>query len=374
MRMNWGRGLTAAAVLGLLGLLTPAVGAQVKPAVLDNPNEGGALRHGRRLALNLKNGKKLKGTLVRSNRDFLFVRTGSGRLPVKVRRADVTNLESAHIRPAGQGKAEEQPEIHRVEIIEGGRTTVRYLAPTLSPDERTHLSEIERAENEVARLEALQAMGRKVVRDEQEVEASRQRALKNFYDYSSFSSLGFMPATVISSPEYGAVNAYGAIYAYAPLAAGSVYSPYGPYGMPYGYYGLPFVPGLATSPATPPSLAGSGDSPLKAALLPRILKEASPEALSTARANLARARSAAIYENGRIVAVSLEVKSDYRPGDRVRVTPKKGKALSGTVVRSDSQYLVLRSKGNMPPTLISWQNIQMIEPLAVRPAGGPEEK
>jgi small nuclear ribonucleoprotein (snRNP)-like protein len=376
MPTNLMRRLTTAALLGLVGLLSPAAPAQVKPAVLNDLEEGGVLRHGRRLNLTLKNGKKIRGTLVRATRDSLFVRTAPGQVPVQVGRADVTNLEAAHIRPAGQGKAETEPEIHRIEIIEGGRTTVRYVAPALSPSEMTHLKEIERAENEVARLEALNALGQQVIVGEEAVEASRQRALKNFYDYSSFTSLGFMPATVVNSPEFGAYNAYGVAYAYAPLTAGAVYSVYGPYGAPYayGYTGLPWVPGMAASLATPPSLAGKDESILKAALLPRILKEASPEALATARADLERAKAGAVFENGRIVAVSLEEKSDYRPGDRVRVVPKKGKAMTGTVVRSDSRHLVLRTQEHAPPTMIRWQNIDLIEPLAVRPAGGPPPK
>jgi hypothetical protein len=344
-------------VLTLAALSGSAAYAQISPGVLGD-SDGGVLKHGRKVAFAMKDGKKIEGTLVRWDKDAVYVRTAPGRTPLRVSRADIPDLKGG-IRPAGPGE-KDQGEIHRVEVIEGSRVTVQYVAPGLSPGERGQLAELEAAENETARLEDLANLGKQLVAGERAVEENRQRAMSNFYQYSALSSYGFFPATIITYPEFPLSGwGVGAPYYYWPWSSPSLADGgYGGFLPPV----APTVPGLVTTPAVSPAQAGEAS-----ALLPELIKQATPEALARAKTNLARARSRAVMDGDRIVAVSMEEDGDYKVGDKVRVTPKKGNAVTGTVERSDGQRLMIRTQPNLPPTTIPWSNIDMVEPAA---AGG----
>jgi hypothetical protein len=150
--------------------------------------------------------------------------------------------------------AQDKQKLHRVEIIEGDQTRVRFvpLGPPSAADQ-AKLRQQENADQEAA-----------LRREEVEVERSRNWALRNFYNYSALSSIGFFPATVITSTENGA--SMSSLYGYG---FGSDYGynyGFGPWGGRWGnsgfwwdgYYRHPyFVQGLTTIPPTSPALAGS---------------------------------------------------------------------------------------------------------------------
>jgi hypothetical protein len=349
-------------VLALAAMTGSGASAQISSGALGD-SDGGGLKHGRKVSFALKDGKKVNGTVVRSDKDAVYIRTAPGQVPRRLARAD---LPDQKISPAGPGEMG-KPEIHRVEVLEGSRRTVTYIAPALSPGERDRLAELEAAENEVARHEDLAGLQQQVVNGERDLESNRQQAFSNFYKYSALSSLGFFPSTVITYPEFPLWGWVGAPYFYGPWSSPSLANGgYGGFGPPV----FATVPGLTTTPAVSPAQAGSEGSPLKAAVLQQVLKQASPEAVARAKANLARARSNAVFEGGRMVAVRLDEGGEYKQGDRVRVTPKKGNAITGTVERSDGQRLMIRTQPNLPLTTIPWSNIEMVEPAAVQPADG----
>jgi hypothetical protein len=341
-------------------------GSKITPGVLGE-GSGQGLRHGMQIQVTPKGGKTVSGTLVRADKDYLYIRTRPGAVPMRVRVADRSEIRPA----ANQGEA--QPEIQEVEIIEGDRKRITYVAPNLSPGEMARLRDIETAEEGVARAESLAAFRQEFIHNARDVVAKRAEAERQFYNYSALSSLGFFPATNITYPNFLARLSVSSPFWLGPIG-GAPYYPVGPLSA-IGAAAYTAVPGLETTPAVSPAAAQGTPDVLAAALAPAVAKESGPQALTAARHQLALARSHAVMEDGHIVAVSLDqAEADYKAGDRVTVTRKGGKGLTGTVVRSDTERLVLRTQDGGPPTTILWSNIEMVEPGAVAPAKNKEEE
>jgi hypothetical protein len=309
-----------AGLLGMAFLAVPGARAQEKPAVLPHPSGGeeevakpwkGDLRPGHRYALKLKDDRTVKGMLVRGEGGNWFVRTAPGRRPRAIAKNDIDRADVL-VPPITQVKnVEDLPpayEIHRVEIEAGPERTVRYVGPDLSPEERARLRELEAAENEVARVQGVADLRVQVLNAARDLEASRAQAMKQFFNYSMHTSLGFFPATVITFPQpnyagwsYGGLGYYGGIgypyYMGALPAYGTGVATVG---------GFRWRAGWETLPAVSPAAAGSEPGALLAALAPSLLKDASPKSLAEAENALARARRLAVFEDGRIIAVRLD--------------------------------------------------------------------
>jgi hypothetical protein len=189
--------------------------------------------------------------------------------------------------------------------------------------------------------------------------------------------MGFFPATVVTYPQYGVSLAGSPYYAGAPYYYGPLTSAaYAGAGIPagYGWGDIRFGAGFVTAPATPPALGSTPESTVLATATAETARASGPEALAAARARLAAARRAAVYDEGRLVAVSLDAapqqaEEGYKAGDRVTVTLKGGKTVSGTVERADGERLTLRTQQGGPATTIRMGAVDMIEPQAARPGG-----
>ncbi len=155
----------------LFWLLPAVVQAQIKllpwdpeppkfeGVVFVPPEKVAEYKHGSLISVTLKNEEaKITGTLVRVDKKArrLFVRTEPGTPPKAIDDKDIKDIRIGvkEIRPAGGQKPNVyQPEIHKLTIRNGIRTSVAYYATTVSPGELTLIEEIEKVENEVARLE-----------------------------------------------------------------------------------------------------------------------------------------------------------------------------------------------------------------------------
>lgn len=158
--------LGALGALVLLGLATSQGRAQIKLPVFDQETDVKGpvwkpastvadYKHGTFVRVTRTKGDgPILGTLVRVDRKGkrLFVRSEPGEPPVAVSQKDIKNVESSEIRPAGWGQPG-QAEIHKVVIYNGPRMTVHYYTISLSPGERKLVTELEEAENELARLQ-----------------------------------------------------------------------------------------------------------------------------------------------------------------------------------------------------------------------------
>ncbi len=152
--------------------------AQIKLAVFDpsgDPSSGlkgvafqpakeaADFTHGTLLALTLNDGKRVIGTMVRSDPKTkrIFVRTKPGVVPGAYAETDLKHVEKATrpvsaegITPAGTAtETVVQPEIIKQIIFNGPRRSVRIFSVVVSPGERELLNLIESAENDLLTLE-----------------------------------------------------------------------------------------------------------------------------------------------------------------------------------------------------------------------------
>jgi hypothetical protein len=133
-----------ALVLSLSALLAGWAGyarAQVKFADLS-PAQKNNLRNGSLVSLELDNGTKVKGRVVRIDMptDRIFLRIHAGEAPVPYAGNDIRKIEPATGVPA-------QPEIHQQVIYNGAERSVVYTSSVLSPAERDVLARLQKAQD-----------------------------------------------------------------------------------------------------------------------------------------------------------------------------------------------------------------------------------
>src|SRR5258708_5025957 len=75
-----------------------------------------------------------------------------------------------------------------IEIYNGPNRTVHYVAPTLSPSERSALRDLARAENESAYADDLLALKREYVGSERALEPYRRSIQQQLYGFSTEST------------------------------------------------------------------------------------------------------------------------------------------------------------------------------------------
>jgi hypothetical protein len=312
----------AAGLLGLAVLAVPAARAQPagggegdKGKIVPGVPGGEEFKPGKTLTLTRRNGPAVSGRVVWDDGKTVYLRTRPGSPPVAVPHGDIEKREPT---PAAAGQtrwanldpawAKQSEEIHEVEVIEGSRRTVRYVtAPWLSPTEKQRLAELEAAENQAAMAEGAADLRAQILNEQRDLETRRAQALAQFYNYSTLTSLGFFPATVITYPQ----PSYAA-WGYGGLGYdGGVGFPYYLGGLA-GYRSGILAAGLnrwragwETLPAVSPADAGPEAGTLMKALTPELVKEMGPEARAAAQKTLAEARRHVVYQDGRIVAVRL---------------------------------------------------------------------
>jgi len=255
--------------------------AQTKLPVLDAPppklvyeevTRPQDLKHGTLIALTLddESATKITGTLVRwdNAKKRLFVRTEAQAAPKAVEVQRIRKFEIAATKRAASAEGIQpaafreaairvQPEIHRMAIYQGAAPEVHYFAPRLSEGERTRLAELEEAENELARLEAVQVENAVAREANARWRAERMRTLQ------LLNSLLFQ----------------------------QVETPYPPYPYPpYGRWLSGAVVQLQIDEPPPPPME----------------KAVNPEALARARTKVREVQSRAIYEEGQLIAVTMD--------------------------------------------------------------------
>jgi hypothetical protein len=155
--------------------------------------------------------------------------------------------------------------------MNGSQKTVRYFAPSLSPQERAKLADMESADDETARVESTLRLANEALKEE--VRAARE-------------------ATIAQERQ----NALLATQLYW-LSGGPYYGGY--YPAPYGGY---YPTALYGYNGASGSSAPSGRL-LEVAMTKEI---ALTKELAKLQRNQAQVQSAGLYEDGRLVAVSLE--------------------------------------------------------------------
>jgi len=247
----------------------PVAEAPAPKLVYEQAAQPQDLKHGTLIALTLddESATKLTGTLVRwdNAKKRLFVRSEAQVAPKAVevqrikrfeiaatkRTASADGIQLAAFREAA---IRVQPEIHRMAIYQGAAPEVHYFAPRLSEGEQTRLTELEEAENELARLEAVQVENAVAREANARWRAERMRTLQ------LLNSLLFQ----------------------------QVETPYPPYPYPpYPRWLSGAVVQLQIDEPPPPPME----------------KAVNPEVLARARAKVREVQSRAVYEEGRLIAV-----------------------------------------------------------------------
>jgi hypothetical protein len=222
------------------------------------------------------------------------------------------------VRPAVQVR--EASGANKMVIYNGPNRAVRFFTDSTSPGETAALRDLERAENELAYLDSLQALRRQYVDSERAQNAKRSLVQDQLYgvattetNYGAYYNAGW----------YGGY--YGGNYGYPYLAGGA----YG-YGDPLGL--------SSSSLQVSRSLAhGVGDEgTIKAALARTIAMEATPEHTASAVRGYASALARA-GEFGGVKAVSRE------KGTQTVLTLKSGEKVEGTLVSEDGDWIVMET-------------------------------
>lgn len=214
----------------------------------------------------------------------------------------------------------------QIEVYNGAQRTVHYVAPGLTEGERSALRDLERAENEAAYADDLQALKRKYVDSELLLEPYRRFMQERFWGYNKQMTSGLFGGGGYGNPGWGG---------YYPYAYNS------PYSLGWGgQWGSYFGGGITDVSFT----LGTGvgyEGPLKDAMARGIAAEATPEyGTAAARAaNAALGRAAATSDR---LARGLGVaQSDVRPATgapRIVLTLKSGDKVEGTLYGEDADW------------------------------------
>jgi hypothetical protein len=217
--------------------------------------------------------------------------------------------------------------VHKMEIIVGPTRTVHYFAPGLSPGEQSSLRALERAENDVALADNLQAVRRQYVTSEVVLEPYRRSAQQGLFSAST-------------------VNSYTSYVGwFAPRRFAYPYAV--PYAYPYGYsgFGNDYFAGYAGLGA--PSLAAPsmGDEGVfKNEMVKAMASQMTPEYAAAAdrRYNDALVKAASSSE---AVAKGLGLRKPeatpvvFEPN--VTVTLKAGGPVKGKLISDDGEWLTV---------------------------------
>jgi hypothetical protein len=214
--------------------------------------------------------------------------------------------------------------VGRIEIYEGPRRTVHYVAPNLSPGEQAALRDLARAENEAAYADEMLALKRLYVDSERTLEPYRRFIQQQLY--------GFSTSSTYSGYVSGGFGGYGGgNYPYAFDNA------YGGGGYGGGYFG-----GASTSVSR--SLAnGMGDEGvMKSAMAREIASQATPEyAGATARdlgVATGRIASSDQLAKGFGIARSNVLPAAAPSPAHIVLTLKGGEKVEGTVYGEDTDW------------------------------------
>jgi hypothetical protein len=228
-------------------------------------------------------------------------------------------------------EAVRQAGLGQIEVYDGPRRTVHYVAPGLSPGERSSLRDLARAENDAAYADDLLALKRRYVDSELLLEPYRRSVQQMLFGYNKESTSG-----LFGGGGYG-----GGFFPYAfanPYANGFS-----------GGFGSYF--GGGTTSVSHTLATGVGyEGPLKDAMARTIASEATPEfSAATARgvdAAMGRAASSERLAKGLGVAKS-EVTPAGATTTRVILTLKSGDKVEGTPYGEDAEWFKVETSNGV---------------------------
>jgi hypothetical protein len=264
-------------------------------------------------------------------------------------------IPAAAAEPAAQSKKDSG--VQRMEIFNSSTRTVQYFADGLSTSDRAALRDLERAENNMGLADQLLALRTQYVRNQRMLEDQRSMAQAQLLIASPGYAPGVYPDQV-REVDANLALALGSRGFYTGLHSGvyPVGYPTGAYfagsymGFP-GYASLPYLNGTAGAANTRTIATVLDDGPLITQLAQTLATQATPEfaaqALRARDTVMARAGSSdrlrEMLDLPKGSATGPEVASFERTSAPVKVTVtlKGGKEIKGTLVREDSDQVVI---------------------------------
>jgi hypothetical protein len=188
-------------------LALPPIGKEVKmdPKIMSTSLSPEKLyKSGYRLILALNDKTKVIGRLVWADEDndYMMIRLRPGTLPRKLAGKDIANIDRIRLVGATGETIEDQPEIHKVTVMNGGFDQVKYFATDLSPKEKAQLARLETAENQMLRARFNLQTAMNYMRAESELQSLRnqqQQIMTNrlswgmFPPYENYYGFGAFP-------------------------------------------------------------------------------------------------------------------------------------------------------------------------------------
>jgi len=271
-------------------------------------------RHGRFLVLTMKNNDKIGGRVVWTDEKagVLYLRPQDGEAPIGVSFNDISKAERIQfaaakptkggVVPASipQGDAgpaalpPDAPEIHVVRIANGDVVTEQFYSNAISPREQSVLKRIEAAEREVA-------ANRQMI-SELNIMLQNKSQLQDALLQQAQAQTTYLRILNNTARDY---HWYGWVYEDAPLGLNFASFPFRPYfNNQFGYNRAPFVPYSAPQYPVVQRIQNEAESFDPGRITENL--DIARKSLEKAQADLAMARSHAIYEGGNIVAVRLD--------------------------------------------------------------------
>ncbi|MBM4073321.1 MAG: hypothetical protein FJ271_31020 [Planctomycetes bacterium] len=260
---------------------------KVKPAAAGEET----LKHGMRLRVTMKDKSHVQGTLVWADEagGYWMIRSRPGALPRKIMEKDIAEYQRIRLVNDSGDPQPDEPEIHQVSVVNGNLRKVQFFAAALSTSERSRLSDLEIAENEMARAEQMMSLLMASLRDE--LQAIRQDL--RFQDQRNMLMTQYLMYGMYPSAGY-----FNPIWGYGSLGGFAAYSGFGLVGV----YGMG-----AAARDNIKSNAGKIFETLmtKEVTLSRQIAEA--------RRTLNLAQSFARYDGDRLVAIMPDTTGTVRP-------------------------------------------------------------
>jgi len=289
--------MLAVALLGVASLPGPIQAQEPEQREFASANPREDYRHGRILKIETIGGEKLEGTVVRVDRktNQMFLRTSPGAAPTAVvlkdiKTANVAVKQETRMVPDEKNPTRlvsttvktsvETPEIQQIVIYNGNKKSVSYIGASLSPGERSRLSELETTENEMSRLDVLSKVQDQVLVNDLAIQEGQRRhqELMNDLLWKQVPPGGY--ATSLMQTPY---TEFTSLIPFMPYT--------------YGYTGPIRTKFIESNyPSTPVPFVRVG-----ATVFPNL--PVAPDALTKARQSYVTAQSRAIFENGQLVAV-----------------------------------------------------------------------
>jgi hypothetical protein len=243
---------------------TPAASKAAKDVTFEQVKDTADLKHGTLVSVELNNGDKVTGNVVRfdAKSNTVFVRTAAGKAPVAVAESDVKKMDKGVRQTPKGARNVVNPEIFQQVGVNGTHRTVTYSSKVLSPAEREVLEQLQKAENARATLAHHDDLRDRAMNQELAVADERvkmQRLINQTLQWENWVNYPYPPATIYDA-GHRTLNAYKGVISVLP----------------------PVMP-----------LAGV------AAMIPVV----EPQAMANALKAWADLQKKAVYEDGRLIAV-----------------------------------------------------------------------